>query len=327
VNGTVNALGHGDQGNVWVQGGLYIDDGASVINGNGTIYLRSRGNLLHIYGNRRRLTLDGVTLVGLADNNESLVYVRDGGEFILKSGAITGNTRIDNERDWVSGGGVSVRQAMFTMEGGAIYRNVALGHGSQGGGVYIIGEGSVFTMNGGTISGNIADGGTFNAWGGGVIVVEATFTMSGGSISGNSAIGGRGSSRGSQGDIGSGGGVAVINTTFTMTGGSISSNTAGWGGGIFVGAMEGDNTFVLEGGTIYGNANSIPSGTDARLANNAPTAAAMRITFWGGNLKVRWGTGGTYTRGGMHQTGGSDIVPLRGQHGTTDDTLIAIPAR
>jgi hypothetical protein len=43
---------------------------------------------------------------------------------------------------------------------------------------------------------------------------------------------------------------------------------------------------------------------------------------------VKWGTGGTYTSGGVSQTGGSDIVTLNGGvYGKTDDTLIAVPAK
>jgi hypothetical protein len=38
-----------------------------------------------------------------------------------------------------------------------------------------------------------------------------------------------------------------------------------------------------------------------------------------GTAVLKWGTGGTYTKGGVAQTGGSDI-------GRTNDTLIAIPA-
>jgi len=38
------------------------------------------------------------------------------------------------------------------------------------------------------------------------------------------------------------------------------------------------------------------------------------------NGKAYWGTGGTYTRGGVNQSGGGNIA-------STNDTLIAIPAR
>jgi hypothetical protein len=376
VNGTMNAYGGwGDTGHA---GGLIID-GTTTINGNGTINLSSKGILLNISGNDRRLTLDGVTLVGLADNSKSLVSVDNGGEFILKSGAITGNSRVDS--DWANGGGVSVWQATFIMEGGAITGNSAQGdRGSGGGGVGIGGEGSTFTMTGGTISGNTAGGGggvraegrginftmsggeisgnnaitsvgwgtgggvdfhgegsTFtmsggtisgntvdagsaNAVGGGVHVTGAIFVMSGGSISGNRAIGGRGS-----GNSARGGGVGIggDGTTFRMSGGTISGNVAegnndGIGGGVLIG---GNVTFMLEGGTIYGSASSLPAGTYVSLANSAPSGSAIFLEPWRVvNQIARWGTGGTYTRGGVSQTGGSNIA-------TTNETLIAIPAR
>jgi hypothetical protein len=119
VDGTVNASGHGGQGKGWVAGGLRIGDGTTVINGSGTIRLRIKGRLLNVGSDQstRQLTLDGVTLVGWEDNNDSLVEVNNGGALVLKSGAITGNTRAG----WTDGGGVSVRKGVFRMEGGAIY--------------------------------------------------------------------------------------------------------------------------------------------------------------------------------------------------------------
>ncbi|GHT54083.1 hypothetical protein FACS1894106_5290 [Spirochaetia bacterium] len=56
VNGTLNSSGHGDHGNGWVEGGLRIGDGTAVINGSGTINLKSKGCLLNI-GDKRHLTL------------------------------------------------------------------------------------------------------------------------------------------------------------------------------------------------------------------------------------------------------------------------------
>jgi hypothetical protein len=84
VNGTVRAKDEG----------VKIDSAAAnpvVINGSGTIRLNSKGRLLGIWEGRK-LTLDGVTLVGLKDNDNALVEVYEGGELILKSGNITGNT-------------------------------------------------------------------------------------------------------------------------------------------------------------------------------------------------------------------------------------------
>jgi hypothetical protein len=207
VDGTVNATGHGDHGEGWVEGSLRMGDGEAVINGSGTIYLKSKGRILNIGSDkaRRELTLDGVTLVGLPDNDSSLVGVSEGGGLVLKSGAITGNTH--SSEGWTGGGGVAVhRGGTFTMEGGAITGNSASGKdGSSGGGVRI-GEEAVFTMKGGEITGNTA------REGGGVhVYTKGTFTMSGGEITGNTAW--------------EGGGVHVWQGMFTMSGDRIQGGT------------------------------------------------------------------------------------------------------
>jgi hypothetical protein len=116
VNGTVNAGSNH----------IRLEDSQALINGSGTIYLKSKGSLLSVSGNHnvaeRKLTLDGVTLVGLKDNNEPLVGIGNGGEFILKSGAITGNTA-------KNGGGVKVGgNAEFTKAGGTIYGDTDTTH-------------------------------------------------------------------------------------------------------------------------------------------------------------------------------------------------------
>jgi hypothetical protein len=208
---------------------------AATINGSGTIYLNGRGRLLRVAGNlnvsNAKLTLDGVTLVGVPDNGSALVEVHNGGELVMKSGAITDNATSD------SGGGVRVNEGRFTMQGGAISGNAAKGTG----------EGA----------------------GGGVWVNGGTFTMEGGEITGNSA-----SRRG-------GGVFAIVGSTFTM-----------------------------KGGTIYG------SSAEGGNANTAQTNAALNVR----ESTAKWGTGGTYTKGGVSQAGGSDI-------GSTDDTLVAVPAK
>jgi hypothetical protein len=114
VNGTVDTKNEG----------INIDSEAAnpaLINGSGTINLKSKGHLLRIWQGKK-LTLDGVTLAGLKDNDTSLVRVGEGGELVLKSGAITGNTAISN--DWSSGGGVFVGEGStfttITMNGGRI---------------------------------------------------------------------------------------------------------------------------------------------------------------------------------------------------------------
>jgi hypothetical protein len=311
VNGTVNVKAEG----------INIDSTAAspaAINGSGTISLKSKGRLLGIWEGRK-LTLDGVTLVGMKDNDSSLVEIGEGGEFILKSGAITGNTRTSNE-DKGAGGGVGVWQGKFTMEGGTISGNNAVRPGAGvGGGVSVGGENATFTMEGGTISGNSASG-KEGAGGGGVMIEESVFTMTGGEISGNSATGKVWSN---------GGGVKLAQgAAFTMTGGAISGNTAtcdnySEGGGVM---MEGGATFTMEGGRIQGSTASDSFAANTLVGSN-PNGAALDV----GNSTAKWGSGGTYTKGGLSQTGGGSIVDIvvvdDEAWGGTDDTLIAEPAQ
>jgi hypothetical protein len=234
--------------------------GEGTLNGNGTIQLKGKGQLLVVRGNRK-LTLDGVTLTGVADNDGPLVQVDDGGALVMKSGKITGNTHIDNEG--IGGGGVRVGDGgAFTMQGGAISGNAAQGGDgwSSGGGVRVE-DGGAFTMEGGAISGNTAQGRDWSD-GGGVGVGKGIFTMKDGAISGNTAKGSggvhvdssstfimeEGAISGNTSQVGGGGGVHIRkDSTFTMQGGAISGNT---GGG--VGISE-DSTFTMAGGTISEN--------------------------------------------------------------------------
>jgi len=260
VNGTVNA----PPNKIFVSGNAH----SAAINGNGTIYLKSKGTLL-IIGNGNKLTLDGVTLVGLPDNNNVLAGLYGGSEFVMKSGKITGNSNTNG-----SGGGVQVGGGTFTMEGGEISGNSAgnrLG-GGGGGGVQVNGGGT-FNMTDGTISGNIATAGNDGvSLGGGVLVVSGgIFNMEGGTISGNTA-----------------------------------AAPSSYGGGVRVQ----DSTFTMKGGTIYGS-------NEGNNSNNANRGAALYV-HRDTPSTVKWGTGGTYTKGGVPQTGGGNIGD-----GPTDDTLIA----
>jgi hypothetical protein len=321
VNGTVNATGRV----------LHVGDGAVVIAGTGTINLKSKGRLLNIGSDKsnRKLTLDGVTLVGLPDNDQSLVGINENGEFILKSGAITGNTRIND--DWASGGGVEVGNGgTFTMEGGEVSGNTVKNRGAGGvaGGGVKVADGGTFTMSGGEISGNKVISVSGNAAGGGVELSPlVVFTVSGGTISSNTADSG---DRIAVGGLCFGFGPTYKQAaTIIMKGGTIAGNTAttksetfSSHGAVFLNS----GAFIMEGGTIYGKADSLPAGTDISLANSG-----QGVSMWiQQNMKVKWGTGGTYTQGGVPKTGGSDIEVRynRGAYGRgTDDTLIAIPAK
>ncbi|MDR2739441.1 MAG: hypothetical protein LBB68_06385, partial [Treponema sp.] len=86
VNGAVNARGHSNHGAGWVEGSLRMGDGATAVNGSGTINLTSNGCLLNIGSDqgKSQLTLEGVTLKGRGNsesiaNNNALVRVNSGG--------------------------------------------------------------------------------------------------------------------------------------------------------------------------------------------------------------------------------------------------------
>ena len=329
VDGTVNTSGHGDQGKGWVEGGLCIGRGIAVINGSGTIHLQSKGCLFNIYKDGRHLTIDGVTLAGIADNNEPLVIVGGGGALVMKSGAIMGNTNAGGGEFQEAGGVFMGEGGTFFMEGGTISRNTnnraAQGGDGGGGGGVFVSDDATFTMKDGTISDN-AVGGTGKIWsGGGGVNVCGTFIMEGGIISGNSA----------SGKEAKGGGVNTVGPVgvFTMKGGIISGNNVGGeearGGGV---ATEGEGgVFTMLGGTIYGSAAAANAGGNANETRNSRgtsvTGRGAAISY-GFDGRAKWGTGGTYTKGGVPQTGGSEIAPLRNDgFGGTDDTLIAIPGK
>jgi hypothetical protein len=366
VNGTVNTTF--DFGDSWEAPSIRLEDSASwaIINGSGTIYLKDKGRLLEVGGNinvaNRKLTLDGVTLVGLKGNDSRVVEIGNGGEFVMKSGMITGNIG-----EGAGGGGVGVwAEGTFTMKGGAISGNSAHGNeGGEGGGVTVH-EGT-FAMEGGTISGNSAIGEAWGA-GGGVHLSGSVFTMTGGEISGNTAQGG---------NEARGGGVAVSGEdTFIMLGGTISGNTAqggegASGGGVQIGeesvftmkngAITGNNvtgnerasgggvdmdkgTFTMEGGTISGNSVNgnrvFGGGVNADGEGSVFTLKGGTIygsSAGGGNanttvdtddsaaLNVALGVTAKWGTGGVYTKGGVS-QPGDSDISNTNDTLIATPA-
>jgi hypothetical protein len=276
VNGTVNAKA----------AGINIDSAAATpatINGSGTISLKSKGRMLDIWEGKK-LTLDGVTLVGLEDNDSVLVEVNNGSELVMKSGAITGNTPSPGNQ----GGGVDVRgSSVFIMEGGTISGNTKAGGGY---GSVCVWDGSTFTMKGGAITDNNARG---------VFANSATFIMEGGDISGNNREG------------------VFLHTKgiFTMSGGVIYGNTSPEGGGGV--GLTGDSFFTMTGGRIQGSTDS-----DGFTKNTAARQGSAAL--WVNMSTAKWGTGGTYTIGGASQPGGSDIAPSSSPNVGTDDTLIAM---
>jgi len=216
-----------------------------------TITLTSNGSLFTV-NSGVTLTLDeNITIKGLSENNNSLVYINNGKLNINTGAKITGN----NNYTSLSGGGVYMMgaSARLTMNGGEVSGNTvtASSGNCRGGGMYVY-SGTI-VMNGGEISGNTANGnGTASGGGGGIFVsTNANFTMNGGAINGNTAT----SSSGTRQSYG--GGVYLFGT-FTMNGGAISGNTApaGFGGGV-----ETFGIFTMHGGEISDNsAAKSPSG-------------------------------------------------------------------
>jgi hypothetical protein len=201
------------------------------------------------------------------------------------------------------------------MSGGTISGNTV---SQAGGGVYFEGDVKA-AMSGGEISGNSA-----SQVGAGLMLsgLNANLTMTGGTISGNSA-------QYNGGGVCLGGGNNDRNDIhggkFTMKGGAIFGNTSRrFGGGISTQGPNWDNgTFIMEGGRVQGS-----TASDGFAANTATLGAASLQAAGMPSGTMKWGIGGTYTKGGVPQTGGSDIAQgRRDESPMTSDTLIAIPAR
>jgi hypothetical protein len=270
-------------------------------------------------------TISGNNAIGVRGSSGGGVQIGDKSVFTMTGGTISGNGVQGNNGN-SQGGGVSVSGVggTFVMKGGIITENTNTSVGwAHSGGVYVGSDdgGISFTMTGGTISGNSANGRN-GASGGGVHVYNGTFTMTGGEIMGNSAQGGEAK----------GGGVRVSGT-LTMTGGAIYGNSAqgrtlSVGGGVFFEGVKGViSLFTMSGGRIQGGTAS-DGFTRNIVIGGSQFGAALNLDNYEGTATAKWGIGGTYTKGGVNQTGGSDIVSTGPRSGIpTDDTLIAIPAR
>jgi hypothetical protein len=209
-------------------GGLYADDGTSVIMESGSLIRNNTGSVGAAVTllNGSSLTMKGGSLItGNLGNRGGVVEADLRSQITLEPGAeITGNTNIKIENPKIShGGGVRLTGgSTLLMKGGRIAGNTLVEESSGGGGVYV-GPESVFEMRDGEISGNI--------------VGKAAEGED------NPAV------------LGNGGGVYVDSGgIFRLTGGVIAHNTAkaGNGGGVYV---DGGN-FYKTGGTVYGSGNN-----------------------------------------------------------------------
>jgi hypothetical protein len=269
-------------------------------------------------GSDNQLILDNnITLKGGEGNYCSLVTV-NGGFFTMKPGsAIKDNTNIGPE---AKGGGVSVLQGVFMMEGGEISGNKAICNTASsfaGGGGVFVDEYGLFFMKGGEISSNTCENspdiyGELN--GGGVYIWGGSFYMFSGQISDNTAeFGGgvcmdgenptfimdNGNEKISDNKAAVGGGVFIWSGNFTMEKGEISTNKAKFnGGGVFVGS---GGTFTMKNGKISGNKTLEAGGGGVFVdedgpftmeggeisSNNAPSGGGVFV--WNGTFTMQGG--------------------------------------
>lgn len=197
------------------------------------------------------------------------INVENQGNLIMNDGEVS----YSRSGDFYLGGGISLSDSNFIMNGGIIKHN----SGRWGGGVHV-GMKSTFTMENGQIDHNTA---TYSGGGGVYVYVLGTFTMNGGNITHNSAVvlgggiyAGQGSHPGAEptdwckviinnGNISNneaelGGGLAAqYNGQIEMTGGNIFQNTASiaGGGATFLNASYSDEGvyFKMTGGEIFKN--------------------------------------------------------------------------
>lgn len=254
-------------------------------------------------------------IVGLGDDSDTIIfngtttednpgvfYAWNGGTIVMNTGVTIQNNRGQN----YFGGGVTVEDGTFIMNGGTI-SNCGIDGGSvcYGGGVAVI-NGGIFTMNGGTITGCYATSDyiddydpnrCFTAMGGGVYVTGgSSFTMNNGTITNCSAtnFGGGIAEDISYGEMyyaSTPKGMGYIKDSVTINDGTISGNSADSGGGIFVsgyyysyagpiatyspgiGTVENPGLFV-NGGTISENSAS-DSGGGVFIAMLRPTVTVQ----------------------------------------------------
>ena len=221
-----------------------------------------------------------VEALGVGSDTRKEIIILKGGSPLSLSQSITRPIEIRAERNvtiasfgssifTISFGGKLTLKGPLTLDGlgGASLINIPGTNGelymydgviltnantTSGGGVMV--NGGKFYMYGGTITGNNSSSG---GNGGGVYVMGGgEFTMSGGIISDNTVTV-------------NGGGVYVANGTFTMQGNAeISDNTAVTnGGGVYVTGAS--SSFIIAGGTIYGQGHA--------LANTASSGHALFV--------------------------------------------------
>jgi len=346
---TYNGAGVSVVGSTFLMEDGLIDNNettAGISNGNGTggggVYLSHEGdrngvftmnggtiskNKAYDYGggiyasNGTTTTNSSVTINGglITENKTTWLELGKGGGIALGNYSqfdLTKEGAIKKNESSGTGGGVYASKTVFTMEGGSITGNKALGYG---GGVFLSDKCN-FTMSGGKIDENILTSGYFGFGGGVYLSDECNFTMSYGEIEKNIITSNRHSY---------GGGIYLSRTSGIMTGGTITGNEAkNYGGGIYVyyeadftlkgdgviennnagfgGGVEVDGTaaFTMSGGTIKGNTAGVDGGgilLRRNLNNDQLASAALIMT--GGTISCNTAESGS--GGGVHVSDGS----------------------
>jgi hypothetical protein len=221
VNGAINAEASHDKSEPPVliagNGKLLVDsatENPATINGAGVIHLKSQGALLAITSGKKMILDGDITLDGL-----------------MTAVTATAKKITSMPADYADDSDNNASLVIISSGGAFIMTDGTIGYNNDSG-VHIQNSGS-FTMNGGEICGN---------GGPGLGVYDSSFTMNNGEIYDNTS--------GTDG-----GGLLVNGGTFTMYGGVIKNNRArpdgwGYGGGV---RLWGPATFIMAGGTIYGN--------------------------------------------------------------------------
>ena len=134
-----------------VRDNIAADDGSA--RGGGGIYQTGASSEFIMTGSLIIGNVSGNIISGTAASHGGGGVYLAGGQFTMRSGAISGNTAANSGTSPVNGdgGGLSVTGGTFTMSGGAVSSNKAA---VNGGGVYLRGAG-VFETGGGVITGNI----------------------------------------------------------------------------------------------------------------------------------------------------------------------------
>ena len=300
--------------NGYIENNIATAEGTAVSSANGGDALNlSNGGGVYLTGAGTRFHMRGGTI----RNNEAVRTVNSVPTMPGAPGASNMTVLAGN------GGGVHVYDdAIFTMDDGSIYENIATATGtdpanntsnlfllSNGGGVFVAGtaivgsaEAARFFMNGGTIRDNHAIGtaasaSTFSGNGGGVSVMSRVqFHMAGGVISGNTAIDHNTTTPPSQGlRRGNGAGVYLGRGFFTelslrMTGGEIRDHT----------------TVTRHGVGVFMTGGRVEIGGTARIENNhSPNNGGGIFVEETGTLHI---SGGTISGNTAQQDGGGIFI-------------------